>query len=225
MSTITTRESNLPALVTTPALEIDATDVALSKVYIAHFQSKLVQAEDSELKAGMIFAATGEDDPEPAILWDPKAKEPNPGVLFHVLGLRKGKSVTVDGELQTFAFNDPQAPEDAWVTYGYTIVLPEHDLTEPYRMLFTRTKGPAAKQINKVLKKNEGRGPAWASAFRMTTAFRENAKGKWYVPMIQIVEANPEHVAAAETLAGMVADSSPFTPPASSRAAADEPAI
>lgn len=215
-------QASVPALVNTPALELDQDDVQLQRIYFAHPASKQVEENDN-LKGGMIFASTGEEDPDATILWDPSAKGDNPGVLMHVLGVRKGKSLSEEGDLQTWAFNDPDAPPEAWTTYNYLVALPEVDPDNVFKMLLTRTKTAAAKQINTVLKKNEGRGPAWNCAFRITSAPRTNPKGKYFVPRVSPAEATDENIATSAALAEMIASSVTETP--ARRSDADEPAI
>lgn len=213
--------SAVPALVSTPALEIDSGDVALPRIKVGQFMSSHVQ--EQLVKPGSIYAATGSDDPDPITLWDPKAKGENLGVLFHVLSLRKGRS-WVDkqnnNELHRWGFNDPDAHPDSWVTYDYGVCVPEVDTDVPYKLMFTRTGASAAKGINTVLKKNEARGPAYLQAFRMTTVERENAKGKFYVPRVTIVEATQAGIEAASNLASMMSGTR-----AESQATGDEPEI
>ncbi len=195
-------QSAVPDLVRTPALTITAEDVALPRIYIGQFMSKAVQ--DQLVKPGCIYAATGQDDPDPNVLWDKSTKGDNPGVLFYVIGLRKGKSISDGGELQLFDFDDPNAPADAWVTYNYSVLVPEVDVEVPFKLLLTRTGRPAALQINTVLKKNAIKGPAWHNAFRLTTAERENAKGKFFVARVAIAETDQEQIAVAESMALMM---------------------
>ena len=126
------------------------------------------------------------------------------GLLLHVIDLRKGKSVSVDGDLQLFDFNDPAAPPEAWTTYNYTVVLPEIDPDMPYKLLLSRTKAPAAKQMNLTIKKNVGKAPAWHFPFSMTIAKRSNPKGTFYVPRVVPVTPIDENVKIAEALANMV---------------------
>lgn len=212
---IAKQESAVPDLVRTPALEIDHEDVALPRIKIGQFMTGQVQ--EGLVKAGDIFASTSEDDAD--VLRKQDAKDD--GLLFHVLTMRKGKSATIDGELETYDFHDPAAPADAWTTYNYFVCLPEVDDEVPYKWLLTRTGRPAAQTINTVLKKNTVRGPAWANAFRVTTAQRENQKGKFYVARVRSVEADPKHTEAAEALAVMMQSA----PVAASAGATDEPAI
>lgn len=190
----------VPALRPTPALEIEAQDIALPRIYIGQYMSKAVQ--EQIVKAGAIYTATGQDDPNPNVLWN---QGDEGGVVFYVLSLRKGKSIQDNGELVLFDYDDPNAPPDAWVTYNYAVAVPSVDEDVPFKLLLTRTGTPAARNINLILKKNAARNPAWATAFSLTAAPRENAKGKFFVARVQQVEANANDVATAESLALMVA--------------------
>lgn len=212
---VATAPSAVPALVNTPALELTAEDVALPRVYLGQFSSGHVQ--DGNVPAGCIFSATGADDPDPQVLWEQGGGD---GPLFYVLGLHKGKSITVDGELEFFDYDDPNAPADAWVTYNYIVFLPEVDTDVPFKYLLTRSGKPAAQQINMVLAKNVAKGPPWIHAFRVVAAERSNKKGKYFVPRISVVEPDEAHVARADVLAAMVAGQT-----ANVQATGEEPAI
>lgn len=189
-----TKSHNGVAGLYSPDSTIDHNDVALSKLYIGQFMTSAVQ--ENNVKAGDVFTATGPDDPDPHALKQP--------VRFHVLGLRKGKSLAVDGDLQTWAFSDPHAPADAWTTYSYFVALPEEDEDFPYRWLLTRTGTPAAKQINLAILKHEGRGPSYEIAFELTTTQRENPKGKYFIARVKPVEAIPAHVELAEKMIALI---------------------
>lgn len=212
--------SAVPALARTPALDIGSEDVALPRIKIGQFMTG--QVRNGLVKAGCIFASTGEDDAE--VLYDPSAKNAKP-LVAHVISLTKGKSITADGDLQTYAFNDPDAPADCWTTYNYVVCLPEHDAELPFKWLFTRTAAPSAKKINLVLMRNEARGPAYGQAFHIDTVPRENAKGKFFVPRVTPAEATEENIAVAAKLAEMVAGTVPERSLATSAGGADEPAI
>lgn len=192
----------VPDLVRTPALTITHEDVAAPRIYIGQFMSAAVQQQ--LVKAGSIFAALAGDDPDPNILYVHGDKK-NPGVLFYVLGLRKGKSISADGELKLWDFDDPNAPAEAWVTYNYTVFAPDVDTDIPCKLLLTRTGRQTALKINTVLARNVVAGPAWVNAFRLTTAERENSKGKFYVAQVKQVEADAGDVKVAEGLALSVA--------------------
>lgn len=200
-------------------MEITSEDVALPKLKIGQYMSDAVK--NQLVKPGAIFTTTGDDDPDPQVLWDPNKKDPGPGVVIYVVSMWKGKSLTAEGGgLDKWTFNDPSAPPEAWVTYNYTVVIPSFDTEVPVKWLLTRTGRPAAQAMNTVIKKNEGRGPAWTNAFQVTTAKRENTKGEFFVPRVSLVEAKADDVAIAEKLAVMVSGSS-----ADVYATGDEPAI
>lgn len=181
--------------------------------------STLVQNDDTDVSVGDIYATLSADDPDPEILWE-YASNDNDGVLFHVLGMKRGKSVSEGGELFTYAYDDPDAPPEAWTTYNYVVVCPEHNTDLPYKLLLTKTGKPAAQIINLVLTKTSAQGPAFNQAFRLTTSQKENKKGKYFVPLVSHVDADKDHVDAAARLAVMV-DSDP----AAAQATGEEPAI
>ena len=204
-------------LTPTPALDIDSSDVALPKLYVAHYLTKAVQ--DGLVVAGQIFSASGPADPDPVVLYD--GKPDSEGVLIHVLSLTKGRSAKVGDDLKIFAFDDPDAPADSWITYNYVVVVPEFDADVPHKLLLARSGTSAARTINTVLKKNEARGPAYLAAFRISTAKQENDKGRWFTPLVRVVEAKAEHVALVSGLADLVcAAPAQISPPRS-----DEPSI
>lgn len=191
--------AQVPDLVRTPALELTAEDVALPRLYIGQFMSQHVQ--DGNVPAGAIFTALGQEDPDPEVLWEPGDEA---GIRLHILDLKLGKSLSIDGELQLYDHNDPEAPPEAWTTYNYAVALPDVDQEVPYKWLLTRSAKATAKQINMVLMKHQAKGPAYEVAFEIETAPRENQKGKWFVPRARSVEAKDEHVKIAESLVGMI---------------------
>lgn len=187
-------------------VDIEHEDIALPRVRLG--QPNSIAVQDNLVPAFCLYAATGSDDPEPIVLAETGDAE---GVLVHVLAMRKGKSLSKDGELQTWAFNDPAAPAEAWTTYNYVLTLPEHDPDVPYKMLFTRTQTPAAKQINTVLARNAAKGPSFMTAFRITTAKREKQEGsttyRWAVPRVRSVDATQEGVDISAALYQQIASS------------------
>lgn len=207
--------SNVPDLVRTPAFEITAEDVALPRLKIGQYMSNFVQ--DGAVPPGCLFLSLSADDGDPQVLYEIDDDEP---LVFHVLNLIKGKSISQDGELVTWDFNDPDAPADAWVTYKYGIALPEYDEDVPATFLLTRTGKPAAQQINMVLAKNASKQPPHATAFAVETVARSNDKGKYFVPRVRHIEATEKGQAVAEKLSDLIqADS------ASVQATGEEPAI
>lgn len=196
--------SAVPAMVHRPALEIDGGDIALPRLYIGQFMSDAVK--DGIVKAGSIYAATGQDDPDPQVLaaGDPKVGVSREnGITIHILGMRKGKSFSDGGELQLFDFHDPAAPKEAWVTYNYTVCIPEVDAEVPFKWLLTKSGAATAKSMNMVLMKSGA--PAHEVAFKFWTAKRENQKGEWFVAQAARVDADPANVETAERLSAMVA--------------------
>lgn len=218
-SEVAKKESTVPALVTTPALEIDGGDIALPKLYLGQALSEAVTAE--LVKQGQLYVATGPDDLEPTVVYDNKNAK-DEGVLVHILGMTKAKSVQRDGELIRYDFNDPDAPSDAWVVYNYVVVLPEIEPDVPVRWTLTRSGAPVAKQINLLLGKHAAKGPAWDLAFRVTSKeATSKAQGKKYFkPVAKLVEATPENVELATKLAALVGPNA-----AESNATGEEPAI
>jgi hypothetical protein len=214
---VATTQGAVPALAGTPATEFTAEDIALPQIKLGQFMSDHVQ--EDRVPAGSIFATTGAEDMDPVVLWEQGDEEL---LKFYVLGLRKGKSVSSDGELVLFAYDDPDAPSDAWVTYNYTIAIPDVDQEMPYKFLLTRTGKPAAQQINTVIAKNIATTPATKLCFQLDCAERKNKKGKFFVPRVKHVEATEDGITVAEKLATMVA-SDPAAQAATERA--DEPAI
>jgi hypothetical protein len=188
-------ELKVPDLVvpTADAVQIESGDVALPRIKLGQPNASIVQ--DGLVPAHSIYAVTGSDDPEPVVLHELGASDE---VLFHVLAMRKSWSLSQDGELQTWAWDDPTRDKDAWVVYNFVLALPEHDADVPYKMLFTRTGTPAAKQINTVLARNAGRGPSFMTAFKIKTDKREKQLGnstvRWTVPRVRSVDATQEGV-------------------------------
>lgn len=217
MSTeLATTTSALPAMpVTSLENAIGAEDIALPRVKMAQFNARAVQ--DQLVKPGVLYATLGQDDPEPVTLWDPKSAKEGEGLLFHVLHLRKGWSKSVEGDLETWRYDDPTRPDDAWLTYDYTVCLPEVDAELPYKILFTKTGRSSAQKMNLQLKRtNEGHALAW----RMETKETSNDKGRFFVPRVVSVKADKKNIAAAVELLAMVAPA-----PAATPAPATEPGI
>lgn len=210
------KKAALPELAPTPALDIDANDVALPRLKAGQYMSPQVQEQMA--KFGDLFVSLGEDDPDPHILW---SLGDEGGVTIHVIDMYKGKSLSDGGELTLYAFDDPDAPKEAWVTYNYIIAIPEHDDYLPCKWMLTRTGRTAAQQMNTILKKNEAKGPAYVNAFEVTTVHRENAKGKFVIPRVRHVEADPKNIEIASKMAEMVAG----RPADSAVQATDEPGI
>jgi hypothetical protein len=200
---------------------VDAGDIALPKVYICQALTKSVT--DELAKSGDVIVAAGPDDPDAEVVYSPKDKD-DAGVLFHVLRLDRGKSYSEkNGPLQTWAFDDPAAHADAWVTYTYTVALPEIDPDMPHKFLLTKSNRGTAKRINLMLAKAVQHGNLYDVAFRLTTAPKQNEKGKWFVAVVKTDTATPDNITVAEALSDMVNTNAPAS--AAVAAPVDAPAI
>ena len=104
--------TQLPDLYQPPAMDIGAEDLIMPRLYIG--QGLSVAVTEGDAKIGDLYIANGKDDPEPNIVW---RQGDEGGVLFSVLGLKRGKSLQVDGELETWDYYDPEAPAEARTTY------------------------------------------------------------------------------------------------------------
>lgn len=215
------QESSVPALVYHAPLEIEQEDIALPKLKIAQFSTW--QVKKQLVVPGSLFTCTAKEDPDPVLLSEAKQIKgdwhaPDP-IRIHVLGMTKGKSLSVDGELVLFGFDDPDAPADAWVTYNYVVTLPEFDDEPVAKFLLTKSGKPSAQSMNKVLSK-AGSRPFYEIAFEVTTDERHNDKGDYFVPRVKHVDADPDHIKITEDLAQRVSASS-----FEAQATGDEPAI
>lgn len=192
----------VPALAPTPATTISAEDIAVPRIYIGNYMSEAVKHQ--LVKFGDVFLALGSDDPEPQTLWSLDSKEP--GVLFHVLHLRKAKSWSASpgAPLELYDFDDPSAPADAWVTYNYTLFLPEVDPDMPARLLLTKSGKTTAQKINTVLMRQAASGPSYGTAFRLTSVKRKNDKGEFAVAQVAVAQADPKHVQQAGELFALI---------------------
>lgn len=189
--------AQVPDLRSTPALDITADDVALPRLHIGQFSSKAVQAQ--LVKAGTLYYASGQDDPDPQTLETP--------LVFHVIALRKGKSIVEDGNLQRYDYLDPDAPAGCNVTYDYSLAIPSIETSMPFKWLLTKSATPAARNMNLVLAKASR--PHWEMAFSATLAERENPKGKYWIPQVRQVEAEKANIGVAKDLAVLLAPAAP----------------
>lgn len=204
-----------------------ARDLALPKLYKADYTTKAVKKK--LVAAGSLFIATEPDDDEPVVLSD--GTEP---VLFHVLALRWGKSDDTKtdenpkGELRTFAYDDPAAPQSAWTTYTYAILVPEYDPDIPATLLLTKSSRGGAQKINTVAQRLKDQAPLYTQAFALTTAPRSNSEGDWFIYRVNHAEALDANVEAAGVLYHDIAEGfarQPITPRASDIVVDAGPAI
>lgn len=193
------RAPSVPELAPTPATTLTAEDIKPSRIYVANYMSEAFKRHRVEY--GDLFLATGADDPEPQVLWHAGSDEP--GALVHVLHLRKAKSWdhgVKGGPLTQYRYEDPAAPDQAWVTWNYTLYLPEVDQDLPARMLLARSGRGTAQRINTVLMRNAAVGPMWSSAFRLTTSERKDGSNEWAVIDVRTTPAEAAHVQRASEL-------------------------
>lgn len=199
---VTTQEGGLPALRSTPALAgFDASDFALPRLYKGEGQSAFVQ--DGLVEKGKLFIAAGKDDPEPVVIGD--------SVTVYVLDAFKRLSLQDEnGELQTWAVGDPEAPPEARTDYHYVLALPDVDPDVPVKLTLAKTSAGCGKRINfAIVTKGLAVGkPLYSQPFELTVEERKSQKGgqryQWYVWKEKRVEATPEGLAVAESLAEMV---------------------
>lgn len=220
----TVAPAGVPALQRDASRQLTASDIAWPRLYLGQAISNAVQ--DGNVKVGELFIAADGDDPDPQVV--APAGEDHDGLRFYVLDLRKGISrTTEDGDLDTWVFGDPDAPEPswqtgAWITYSYTLAIPAIDEQVPIRFLLSRSGQPAAKKINGVIIRTQETQPSWQSAFSLKTAERANKAGKRYwVARVQPVDPTDAGLAVAEKLANLVQANSP----AFADATVAEPAI
>ncbi len=223
---VAVQAGGVPALAHDPASQITAEDISFPRLYIA--QDMHDQVQEGLVKRGSIFVASGSEDPAPNVVagagktLDGKTGDQK-GVDFYVLALKKGKSISVDGNLFTYAFDDPDAPEKCWVTYTYLIAAPGVDEVIPLRWLLTRTGRPTAQRINQVLALSGGQKPSYTNGFNLTTKETKNDKGRFFVPVVKPIEPTDEALTIAERQFQQFAAAEQRA--AVSRPATDEPAI
>lgn len=183
-----------------------ARDLALPKLYKGDHTTKAVKK--GLVKAGSLFIATEPDDDDPVVLSD--GSDP---VKFYVLALRWGKSDDTKseenpkGELRTFAYDDPAAPQTAWTTYTYAILVPQYDTEIPCTLLLTKSSRGGAQKINTVAQRLRDQAPLYTQAFAVTTGDRHNEQGDWYVYRVHHAEAKDDEVEAAAAIYGSFAES------------------
>lgn len=220
----------VPSLAPTPSLDVDKNDVALPKIKLGHPQNAAVV--DGLVPAYSIFSTLGADDAEPQVLHE---VDKGDGVLIHVLNVRKRKSIVLDkngqptkerdGELHIWDFRDEAAHPLAKTNYTFDLCLPEVDPDVPFTLFMKATATPAARNIITVLLKNSERGPSYINAFRLTSKKNSKDEFRWATPVIKIVEATDEGVAASSVLSELVHANPPQDLPANPAPVADGPAI
>ena len=222
--------AGLPDLVPTTTMEIDASDIAYPRMKISH-PSQVDFVPDLVPPFAIYSELNKDDDNKKTLFALPKGatkpdleKDPNAGILIHVLAMRKGKSAsmlngqpvrknTPGSEFRSWAFNDPNAPSgrDVDITYNYVVYAPElEDGDRPHRILMTRTSTSTARSINTLIDLAQKAGrPAYTLAFRLTTERRESTDDggqtyRWGVYKFRQVEANQDDIEAASAMTAMV---------------------
>lgn len=211
---VATTGGGVPALVDTPALDMGVEDIALPRLYLAQDTSK--HTKRGLVKRGEFYTALGQDDDDVTILDQP--------VRFHVLALRRGKSAEIDGELESYAYDDQEAPSDAYTTYNYVVTLPQAEVELPHKFLLKKTGTASAKKVNLALQQAAASGPPWMTAFDLTADERHNTRGDYFVPLVSVATAKAEDVDAAAALAGFV-PAEPASVPGEQANGPDQPAI
>jgi hypothetical protein len=183
----------------TDPYSLTADDIAVPRLYLGQAISKPV--EEGLVKSGEFFVAQDDSDPDPQVV-AANGEE----FRLHILGWRKGISRSIDGVLESWAFDDPTAPvpskhTGAWTTYTYYVAIPAVATDLPYRWLLSRTQQPAAQKINTTILRNQDTIPPWKLAFEVSSTKRANKKGQqFYVPQVAQVEPTSEELEVAEAL-------------------------
>lgn len=211
---------------------LDASDIKLPKLKVAHYSTPQVQDGIDGLQAGDLFTHITKEDVTVLRKAKPKHGVEEP-LEFYVLAVRKGWSLSVNNELQTWSDDDPNRDPDAWRTYTYSIAIPEFDEGLPYDFLITRSSMSSANLINLLLKKHEQNGAGHELAFHLRTKYRENDNGKWYVaavtpaPAVENAAARKAREQAIEVAGNLslLAAAAPAPRPAPAIDPASEPSI
>jgi hypothetical protein len=205
--------SAVPALAYDAASSVSAEDIAIPTIYMGQRAQSLVEAGFA--KPGDIYSAQSQDDSDAQVLWEYGSKDE--GVLIIPLHLRKSWSFSPGAgmQLEIWPFeargrdypdgpplDDPDPKKRAWLTYNYTLLVPEVDPQMPYRTRFYRSGVPAAQKINF----EQAKDPGHLHAFRWVTTERSRqGVGKWYIPQLVNAEATAEQFASAVSLLNQLA--------------------
>lgn len=209
---------DVPDLAPTPASTITAEDIIIPTLYMGH-QAQTIVA-NGLAKPGDIYAAASQDDSEAQILfeYDAKNEHRDDGLLIHPLFMFKSWSFSPGPgqQLEMWPFEargraypdgpplfDSDPKNRAWLTYNYTLFVPDADPEMPFRTRFYRSGAPAAMKINQTVIRSSN--PMLHHAFRWSTK-RVSRQGiaPWTVPVLNAVEAKPEHVEQARALFLMI---------------------
>lgn len=210
--------------------DVDSRDIVAPRIKAASPASEAVSAGLVPLFS--LFSQKGADDEDPQVLVLPANQggkpdldaDPDYGLKVYVLKMYKNKSASVSpndwsveqrqgGELRTWAFNDPRAPQFAKVQYNYVLYVPDADESDmPHNLLLKSTSTGTARQINSLLlqRLQQDNRPLYTTAFRLHPEKRERddngQKQRWAVIRAREVGADIEEIKAAAVLAARVAE-------------------
>lgn len=221
--------AGLPDLVPTSRddFDIDARDITPPRIKAA--SPTTGAAADGLVPNFSLFSSKGSEDDAPIVLVEPVTgerpdldKDPDFGLKVYVLRMYKNKAASVDpndwqvemrqgGELRTWAFNDPSAPEFARTQYNYVLFVPEvEDAAMPHNLLVTGSAVATARFINTTLgqRLSQTGRPIYTTAFRLHPEKRQRTKDgqtqRWAVVKAREVAADPGEVQEAQKLLGMI---------------------
>lgn len=243
-SAVSKPEVDVPDLVPTTTMEIDAADVSYPRIKIAHPTQGFVI--DGKVPPFAVYSELNRDS-EKTVLFRPGTDD-DP-IRIHVLALRKGKSATVDpatgrvverntpgAEFRSWAFNDERgpSPQDRGVdtTFNYVLFCPQLDAADqPHRLLLTRSSTPTARTLNTYLQLAERSGkPAYTLAFDLYSEKREkdSPDGQTFrfgVFKVTQVLPDTDDIAAASALTALINAAPPAAETKALEATDDAPAI
>jgi len=203
--------SAVPELAPTPASTITAEDIAIPTLYMGQRSQTIV--DGGLASKGDIYAALGQSDNEPEILWESDSK--SPGVLIVPLFMFKSWSFSPGpgAPLEMWPFEakgreypdgppltDRDPKKRAYLVYNYTLYLPEVNPEMPYKTRFYRSGAPAAQKINQVLSLNHEL-PSYHFGWRWTTATQtKQGVGSYTIPQLTREDPSEDQVAGAKAL-------------------------
>lgn len=231
---VTPEPAGLPELVQTSREDfaIDASDIQPPRIKAASPASGAVANE--LVRMGSLFTSKGQEDDSPVEVVPPVngrpdlEKDPEFGLKVYVVKMYKNKAASVNplnwdeeqrqgGELRTWAFDDPYAPQFARTQYNYVVFVPDQELPSgdsvesdmPHNLLLKGTSISTARFINTLLAKRQNDGlPIYTTAFRLHGEKRErNDSGqtqRWAVIKAREVAADQDEVQQASRLAGIL---------------------
>lgn len=208
--------------------EVDSRDIVAPRIKAASPASTAVSAGLVPLYS--LFSQQGQEDEDPKVLVEAVKSgkpdfeaDPDYGLKVYVLKMYKNLSASVnpndwnqeqrqDGELRTWRFGDPRAPQFAKVQYNYVVYVPEaEDSDMPHNLLLKSSSVGTARQINgDLLKLVQEDKPMYVAAYRIWPEKRERQSAgqtqRWAAIKARQVEPDLEEIKVASKLAAAVAD-------------------